>query len=48
MEYVECLFSLKGKLAVITGGGGVLAGSFAEALLGAGASLSLWGWGQAR
>ncbi len=46
MEYVENLFSLEGKTAVITGGGGVLAGSIAEALLGAGASLSLWGRGE--
>jgi len=46
MEYVENLFSLEGKTAVITGGGGVLAGSIAEAILGAGASLSLWGRGE--
>jgi len=47
MEYVEKLFSLKKKTAVITGGGGVLAGSIAESLLGAGASVSLWGRGEA-
>jgi NAD(P)-dependent dehydrogenase (short-subunit alcohol dehydrogenase family) len=47
MEYIEKLFSLKGKTAVITGGGGVLAGSIADSLLGAGASVSLWGRGEA-
>jgi NAD(P)-dependent dehydrogenase (short-subunit alcohol dehydrogenase family) len=46
MEYVENLFGLEGKAAVITGGGGVLAGSIAEVLLGAGASVSLWGRGE--
>jgi NAD(P)-dependent dehydrogenase (short-subunit alcohol dehydrogenase family) len=45
MSYTEELFSLEGKLALITGGGGVLAGALAKALLGAGASLSLWGRG---
>jgi NAD(P)-dependent dehydrogenase (short-subunit alcohol dehydrogenase family) len=46
MEYLNHMFSLMGKLVVITGGGGVLAGALAEALLSAGASLSLWGRGQ--
>jgi NAD(P)-dependent dehydrogenase (short-subunit alcohol dehydrogenase family) len=46
MTYLEELFSLQGKLVVVTGGGGVIAGSLAEALLRAGASLSLWGRGR--
>jgi NAD(P)-dependent dehydrogenase (short-subunit alcohol dehydrogenase family) len=45
MSYTEELFSLEDKLALITGGGGVLAGALARALLEAGASLSLWGRG---
>jgi NAD(P)-dependent dehydrogenase (short-subunit alcohol dehydrogenase family) len=45
MEAVNHLFSLEGRVAVITGGGGVLAGALSEALLSAGASLSLWGRG---
>ena len=44
-EYLEGLFGLSGKGAVVTGGGGVLAGSMAEALLKAGARVSLWGRG---
>jgi len=47
MGYIEEMFSLRGRLAVITGGGGVIAGALAEALLRAGASLSLWGRGKA-
>jgi NAD(P)-dependent dehydrogenase (short-subunit alcohol dehydrogenase family) len=47
MDYLRDLFSLSGKLVVITGGGGVLAGALAESLLNAGASLSLWGRGKA-
>ena len=46
MEYLDHMFALKGKVAVITGGGGVLAGALSEALLSAGASLSLWGRGR--
>jgi NAD(P)-dependent dehydrogenase (short-subunit alcohol dehydrogenase family) len=46
MTYLEEMFSLEGKLAVITGGGGAIAGALAEALLGAGAALSLWGRGR--
>jgi NAD(P)-dependent dehydrogenase (short-subunit alcohol dehydrogenase family) len=46
-EYLNELFGLSGKGAVITGGGGVLAGSMAEALLKAGARVSLWGRGGA-
>jgi NAD(P)-dependent dehydrogenase (short-subunit alcohol dehydrogenase family) len=43
MSYTQRLFSLEGKNAVITGGGGVLAGAIGEALLRAGAGISLWG-----
>lgn len=46
MSYVEEMFGLDGQLAVITGGGGALAGSMAEALLKAGAKVSLWGRGE--
>jgi NAD(P)-dependent dehydrogenase (short-subunit alcohol dehydrogenase family) len=46
MTYLEEMFSLRGKLAVITGGGGVIAGALAEAMLRAGAALSLWGRGR--
>lgn len=45
MDYLEEMFGLKGKVVVITGGGGVLASSMANALLRAGATLSLWGRG---
>ena len=43
MSYLEEMFGLGGRTAVITGGGGVLAGHMAEALLGAGANVCLWG-----
>ncbi len=43
MSYLEGLFGLSGRTVVITGGSGVLAGGMAEALLRAGASVSLWG-----
>ena len=42
-SYLEMMFGLDGRVAVITGGGGVLAAHMAEALLKAGASVSLWG-----
>jgi NAD(P)-dependent dehydrogenase (short-subunit alcohol dehydrogenase family) len=42
MSYVESMFSHAGKVVVLTGGGGVLAGGMAEAFLKAGASVSLW------
>ncbi len=45
MEYLRETFSLEGKVAVITGGGGTLATAMAEALLKAGACVSLWGRG---
>ena len=44
MSYIENMFSLKDYTAVITGGGGVIPGSIAEALFKAGANVSLWGW----
>ena len=43
MDYIKRMFSLEGQTVVITGGGGVLAGAVAEALLNAGAAVSLWG-----
>ncbi len=36
---IEDLFSLKGRVAVVVGGGGVLAGEMAQGLAGAGASI---------
>ena len=39
MSYVEDLFSLSGKTAVVIGGGGVLAGKMAEGLARAGANI---------
>ena len=41
--YLEQRFGLEGRTVVITGGGGVLAGSMGEALLRVGARVSLWG-----
>ena len=41
-EYLESLFSLEGRTAVVTGGGGVLCSRMAEALAQAGASVILW------
>lgn len=43
MSYLNQMFSLEGKTAVITGGGGTIAFAMGEALLRAGASVSLWG-----
>ncbi len=43
MSYIESMFSLEGKTAVITGGGGTIAHAMAEAYLKAGANVSLWG-----
>jgi NAD(P)-dependent dehydrogenase (short-subunit alcohol dehydrogenase family) len=40
------MFDLSGKTAVITGGGGVLAGVMAEALARAGATVAIWGRGR--
>jgi len=42
MSYVERMFALEGRTAVLTGGGGVIAGALAEAYLNAGARVSLW------
>ncbi len=42
MSYLDELFGLTGTTAAITGGGGVIAGALAEALLKAGANVSLW------
>jgi NAD(P)-dependent dehydrogenase (short-subunit alcohol dehydrogenase family) len=42
MDYLEQMFGLKGTVTAITGGGGVIAGALAEALLKAGGSVSLW------
>lgn len=45
MSFVESLFSLEGKIAVVTGGGGALPSSIAVALAKAGAKVALWGRG---
>jgi NAD(P)-dependent dehydrogenase (short-subunit alcohol dehydrogenase family) len=42
MSRMDDLFGLTGKTVALTGGGGVLAGSMAEALLQAGACVALW------
>ena len=42
MSYVEELFGLTGKTIAITGGGGVIAGAMADAVLSAGGRVSLW------
>ncbi len=47
MSYLEELFGLSGKTAAVTGGGGVIALALAQALLGAGAAVSLWDIAQA-
>lgn len=41
MKYLEKLFNIKNKVAVITGGGGVLAGKMAEGLIKSGAKVVL-------
>ena len=43
MNYLESLFSLKGKVAVVTGGTGELCGAMAEGMAGAGAEVVLVG-----
>lgn len=43
MRYVTDMFDLSDITVVITGGAGTIAGALAEALLGAGARVSLWG-----
>jgi len=45
MSYVESMFSLKGRVAVVTGGAGVLPSVIAAGLARAGASVCLWGRG---
>jgi len=41
MNYTDNLFSLKGKVAVVIGGGGVLGGAMAEGLARAGADIAI-------
>ncbi len=43
MNYIEELFGLKGKTAVVIGGSGVLAGAMAEGLANAGANVAILG-----
>ena len=45
MSYVESMFSLEGRIAVVTGGAGVLPSVIATGLARAGASVCLWGRG---
>jgi len=45
MSFIASMFSLEGKTAVITGGGGGLPGSLAVAFLRAGARVVIWGRG---
>ncbi len=45
MSYVEDLFGLKGTVAVVTGGAGVLPKAMATTLAKAGASVCIWGRG---
>lgn len=42
MSYVDDLFGMKGRVAVVTGAGGAIAGVIAEAYLRAGAKVALW------
>ncbi len=41
MDYIQSLFGLKGKAAVVVGGGGVLAGAMADGLAKAGADVAI-------
>jgi NAD(P)-dependent dehydrogenase (short-subunit alcohol dehydrogenase family) len=45
MSYVESMFSLEGRIAVVTGGAGSLPGVIAAGLAKAGAAVCLWGRG---
>ncbi len=45
MSFIESMFSLEGKTAVITGGGGGIPGNLAIGFAKAGASVVLWGRG---
>lgn len=47
MSYVEDLFGLNGKTAIVTGGGGVIGTEMSKALLQAGANVIIWGRTQA-
>lgn len=42
MSYIDEIFGLEGTTVAITGGGGVIAGALAEALVRAGANIALW------
>lgn len=42
MSYLEEMFGLRGRVAVVTGAGGAIAGVIAEAYLRAGAKVALW------
>ncbi|MFH0921005.1 MAG: SDR family NAD(P)-dependent oxidoreductase [Fibrobacterota bacterium] len=42
MKYIEEMFGLSGKTAVVTGGGGVLCSQMGEAMVMAGANVVLW------
>jgi NAD(P)-dependent dehydrogenase (short-subunit alcohol dehydrogenase family) len=42
MSFIEQMFDVSKKTAIITGGGGAIAGGFSEALLQAGAKVVLW------
>ncbi|HET6437247.1 MAG TPA: SDR family oxidoreductase [Anaeromyxobacter sp.] len=46
MTYLDSMFSLSGKTAVVTGGAGAIPGSVAAALARAGATVCLWGRGK--
>lgn len=45
MSFIESMFSLEGKVAVITGGGGGIPGNLAVGFAKAGATVILWGRG---
>jgi len=45
MSFIESMFSLEGKVAVITGGGGGIPGNLAVGFAKAGATVVLWGRG---
>ena len=47
MSYLEELFGLSGKTAIVTGGAGVIGMTMSEALLKAGAGVAIWSRTQA-